>query len=282
MGKPDSLTGDALVRQADGLLDRVGFRPRVHLVLGSGLGGLVEALECDLEVPFDTLDGFPPPSVTGHAGRFLFGRISGCPVVVQAGRYHVYEGHSGDVVAAPVRLGRALGASTFIATNAAGGIRSDLGPGSLMLITDHLNLQGRNPLIGPVALGETRFPDMSVAYDAGLCALAHSVAGAAGIPLADGVYAAVTGPTYETPAEIAMFERMGADAVGMSTVPEIMVARAGGTRCLGFSLITNHAAGQTESLLDHAEVVEVGQKAGGQLQRIVVGVLAGIAQEPQS
>lgn len=282
MDATNALSGEALGAQAEALLHRAGARPHVHLVLGSGLGGLVDALDCDLEVPFDTLPGFPPPSVTGHAGRFLFGRISGCPVVVQAGRYHVYEGHAAEVVAAPVRLGRALGASIFIATNAAGGIRTDLGPGSLMLLSDHLNLQGRNPLIGPVAPGETRFPDMSVAYDAELRALAHRVASSAGLTLADGVYAAVTGPSYETPAEIAMFERLGADAVGMSTVPEVITARAGGTRCLGFSMITNHAAGQTGELLDHADVVAVGQQAGGQLQQIVAGVLSELASDAQS
>ncbi len=190
-------------------------------------------------------------------------------MLMQAGRFHVYEGHTLDVVAAPVRIARALGVDTLLLTNAAGGIAESLEPGSIMLIEDHLNLMARNPLMGPVAAGEERFPDMTTAYDPALRARAVEVAAELGIALERGVYAAVAGPSFETPAEIRMIARLGADAVGMSTVPEVVTARAGGMRCLALSLITNLAAGRSASPLSHEEVMEVGREAGRTMSRLV-------------
>ncbi len=244
---------------------RAGFRPRLHLVLGSGLGGLAKRLEDPVEVPFDELPGFPAASVEGHAGCFLLGRIAGVPVLVQAGRFHYYEGVGADVVAAPVRVGRALGARTLVLTNAVGGIRPDLVPGSLMLVDDHVNLMFWAPLAGPVADGEERFPDMSRPYDPELMAAAESVALRAGIALPRGTYGAVGGPNFESPAEVRALRTAGADAVGMSTVPEVTVARAGGQRVLAFSLVTNRAAGLGDGIVDHEGVMAYGELAGGTL-----------------
>lgn len=254
------------VREAARILNRrTGFRPRVHLVLGSGLGGLAKRLEDPVEVPFDELPGFPPTSVEGHAGSFLLGRIGNVPVVVQSGRFHYYEGVGADVVAAPVRVGRALGARTLVLTNAVGGIRPDLVPGSLMLVDDHINLMFRAPLAGPVADGETRFPDMSRPYDPALMAAAESVAQRAGVALPRGTHAAVAGPDFETPAEVRALRAAGADVVGMSTVPEVTVARAGGQRVLAFSLVTNRAAGLGDGIVDHEGVMAYAEVAGGTL-----------------
>ena len=261
---------------ADAFRASSGVHPRIHLVLGSGLGALADAVEDPVDLPFADIPGFPPPTVKGHAGHFRVGTLGGTPVLVQSGRYHFYEGHAEPVVGAPIRFGRAMGCEILIVTNAAGGIRDDLGPGRIMLITDHLNAQGRNALTGPVMEGETRFPDMTTAYDPSLRTLAVECAKAENVRLAEGCYVAVLGPTYETPAEIRAFATLGADAVGMSTVPEVAVARAGGTRCLGFSLITNHAAGKTGAALDHSEVVEVGRDAGGVLGRVIERVVAAL------
>ncbi len=255
------------------LASRLDGVPDVMLVLGSGLGPLADAVDDPTVVPFQDLPGFPPPGVEGHAGRWVHGRLEGRPVLVQQGRYHLYEGHSPDVVALPVRTARALGADTLIVTNAAGGIREDLGPGSLVMLDDHLNLQFRSPLTGPVREGEVRFPDMTEAYDRRLMAVAEAAASSEGIELSRGVYAAVPGPAYETPAEIRMLEGMGADVVGMSTVPEVLAARASGMRCLGFSLVTNPAAGRVPEPLDHADVMEVGRTAGVTLERLLRAVL---------
>lgn len=270
----DAIDGPAPVARAARLLaQRLEHRPELFLVLGSGLGHLAEVLGEAVVVPFAELPGFPPPTVTGHAGRFVAGRFGGRRVLVQQGRYHLYEGHPPGVVTLPVRVARTLGIERMIVTNAAGGIRRDLRPGSVVLLDDHINLQFANPLTGAVAQGEQRFPDMSAPYDREWMSQAEAVALGLGIPLTRGVYVAVTGPSYETPAEVRMLERMGADVVGMSTVPEVIVARAGGMRCLAFSLVTNAAAGRTTAPLDHAEVVEVGTRAGATLERLLRGVV---------
>lgn len=252
---------------------RLSRTPRVHLVLGSGLGGLADLLPDPEVIPFHEIPGFPSVSVPGHAGRFLAGQLDGVDVLLQAGRFHFYEGHAGSVVAAPVRLARALGTEILVVTNAAGGIRPGLEPGGLVLLTDQVNFQARSPLVGPVWPGETRFTDMTRAYDPDLRALALEVAGEEGIPLAEGVYAAVLGPSFETPAEIRLLARLGADVVGMSTVPEVLAARAGGLRCLGFSLVTNLAAGISGEALSHQEVMETGDRSAATLQRLVRGIL---------
>lgn len=261
------------VAAAHALGTRLGALPDVVLVLGSGLGGLADAVADPEVVPFADLPGFPAPTVEGHAGRWIAGTLEGRRVLVQQGRYHHYEGHPPEVVALPVRTARAMGAETLIVTNAAGGIRADLGPGALVVLDDHLNLQGTNPLRGPVEMGDIRFPDMTAAYDRDLVALAEECAADLGIPLTRGVYAAVPGPSYETPAEVRMLERLGADVVGMSTVPEVIAARASDMRCLGFSLVTNVAAGRSDRPLDHAEVVAVGREAGATLGRLIQAVV---------
>lgn len=265
---------------AEVLRERLRHQPEVLLVLGSGLGHLADAVEDAVRVPFTDLPGFPEASVSGHAGCFVQGRLEGRPVLVQQGRYHLYEGHPLDIVARPVRTARALGIRSMIVTNAAGGIRRDLGPGSIVLIDDQINLQFRNPLVGPARPRELRFPDMSAPYSSRLMALAEQVAVDERLPLSRGVYAAVTGPSYETPAEVRMLHRLGADLVGMSTVPEVIAARAAGMQCLGLSLVTNVAAGRSPHTLDHAEVVEVGRRAGATLERLLRGVVARFAPAP--
>mgnify|MGYP001821032435 CR=1 FL=1 len=254
--------------------DRIHQEPEVFLVLGSGLSGLAECVDNGLEIPFAQVPGFPDPGVVGHAGRLVFGEVEGKKVLVQAGRFHFYEGHDPAVIVAPVRLAARLGCRCVLLTNAAGSVSPDLDPGSILLLDDHINLMFRSPLRGPVEGGEERFPDMSAPYDPELRALARDLAAEAGIPLAKGVYAAVLGPSYETPAEIRFLRGAGADAVGMSTVPEAITARALGLRVLAFSLITNLAAGLGEGSLDHLEVVEMGREAGGRLEKLIRRVLA--------
>lgn len=248
--------------------------PSVAIVLGSGLGAMAEQVQNAVVVPYGEIPGFAPPTVAGHRGRLLAGRLEGRDVVVFQGRYHAYEGHDPRQLVVPVRTAAALGARTLIVTAAAGGVNRLYGPGTLMLLSDHLNLMGRNPLVGPVREGEDRFPDMSAPYDLVLRALALDVGRQEGIELVEGVYAAVLGPSYETPAEIRMLERLGADAVGMSTVPEVIAARAARMEVLGIALITNAAAGLTGEALDHREVLAAGEAAAERFERLVRGVVA--------
>ena len=252
------------------------FRPRVAMVLGSGLGGLAEAVESPMRLPYGDIPGFPATTVVGHAGELVAGELDGVPVILQSGRSHLYEGHEPGAAALPVRVFAELGAEILIVTNAAGGIRSDLRPPTLMLIVDHVNLMWRNPLVGPVEQGEERFPDMAQPYDALLREVARDVARERGIRLAEGVYAGVLGPSYETPAEIRMLERLGVDAVGMSTVPEVLAARARGLRVLGISSITNLAAGLAAAPLSHEEVLAAGRGLSSQLESVVRGMLLGL------
>ena len=253
--------------------ERGGLSPSIHLVLGSGLAGLAERVEDAVHIHFSRLPGFPRTSVDGHAGCFLAGRIAGTPVLVQSGRFHPYEGLGADVVAAPVRVGRELGAETLIVTNASGGIRPDLVPGSLMLVDDHIDFSFRAPLAGPVLPGEERLPDMSRPYDPELMAQAEAVALEAGIRLTRGVYGWVPGPNFETPAEVLALRAAGADAVGMSTVPEVLAARAGGQRVLAISVAANRAAGLGLDAVDHEQVVAAAAAAGEELGRVVEGVV---------
>ncbi len=248
-------------------------RPELLLVLGSGLSGLAERVEAAVEVPFEAVPGYPSVGVAGHAGRYVAGRIEGRPVLIQAGRFHAYEGHDMDVVVAPIRVAAALGVGTVILTNAAGGIARGLEPGCIMLIDDHINLQWRSALAGPLVGDEQRFPDMSEPYDRRLQALSMQVALELQMPLSRGTYAAVAGPSFETPAEVRMLEFLGADAVGMSTVPEATVARALGLRVLAFSMISNRAGGMGGDDLDHAEVLEIGERAGVGLEALIRGVV---------
>lgn len=265
----------AMIDEAAGAVSKrlEGRAPMVAIVLGSGLGHLADEVQQAVRVPYAEIPGFPQPSVAGHRGELVAGTLEDMPVLVQNGRFHLYEGHSADVAALPVRVFARLGVRTLIVTNAAGGVRPTFRAGTLMLIADHVNLMFRNSLIGPVLQGEERFPDMSEPYDTGLRALAREAAREAGIALEEGVYVGLLGPSYETPAEIRMLQRLGIDAVGMSTVPEVIVARARGLRCLGFSTITNLAAGISPTKLAHADVLEVGRKVGQALATIVRGVV---------
>ena len=270
--QPDRL--DALERA---VRERTRLKPQVGLVLGSGLGGLADSMELEVAIPFGDLPGWPPATAPGHAGRLLFGWLSGVPVVVQQGRFHLYEGHSAGFVVEPVLLMGRLGAEIVVLTNAAGGVKTSFGAGTLMVITDHINLTGRNPLIGANAdtLGP-RFPDMSSVWDVELSARLHAAASIEGVTLAEGVYACLLGPNYETPAEIRMLRTMGADAVGMSTVPEAIAARWAGLRVCGVSLVTNPAAGITSNPLSHEEVLAAANAAGPNLARVFARFLAGL------
>jgi purine-nucleoside phosphorylase len=250
--------------------------PSVALILGSGLGGLADRVQDAVTLQYADIPGFVPATVAGHRGRLVSGRLGGRNVVVFQGRYHVYEGHDLERVVLPVRTAAALGAGTLVVTAAAGGVNRMYGPGTLMLLSDHLNLMGRNPLVGAVREGEARFPDMSRAYDPALRSLALEVASQERIDLVEGVYAAVLGPTYETPAEIRMIERLGGDAVGMSTVPEVIAARAAGMLVLGICLITNAAAGLAAEPLDHREVMAAGVAAAERFERLVQAIVARI------
>jgi purine-nucleoside phosphorylase len=272
-----SAIADAVQHASDAVRKRLGStQPQVAIVLGSGLGRLADEVEHATRVPYGDIPGFHVPTVQGHKGELVAGTMSGVPVIMQSGRFHMYEGHPAHVSVLPTRVFASLGAKVLIVTNAAGGIRREFGPGTLMAISDHINLTGRNPLEGDVMPGEMRFPDMTTAYDPELRDVAHRVAMSLGITLAEGVYAALLGPTYETPAEIRMLERLGADAVGMSTAPETIVARARGMRVLGISTITNPAAGISHAPLHHAEVMEVANRMAESLSRLVRGVIAEI------
>lgn len=253
-----------------------GRRPDIAIVLGSGLGGLAATLEQADRLSYDQIPGFPAVGVQGHAGELVCGRLAGRTVLCQAGRFHGYEGHLPSVLALPARVFARAGVRALLLTNAAGGLRPALPPGSLMLVADQLNLTFRNPLAGPVRDGEARFPDMSAPFDPRLAAIAREVARAEGIPLGEGVYAGVLGPSYETPAEIRMLARLGADAVGMSTVPEVIVARHAGMRVLGLSGISNKANLDGSTVTTHEEVMEAGKVITPQMETIIRGVLRGL------
>lgn len=244
--------------------------PQVGIVLGSGLGGLADALTDAVAVPFAELPGWPAASAPGHAGRLLLGLLDGVPAVCLQGRLHLYEGNSERLVVEPVLLMRRLGAQVIVLSNAAGGIRVDWPAGTLMLIIDHLNLTGRSPLIGANddALGP-RFPDLVNAWSPRLNELMRRAAADEGVTLQEGVYAGLTGPTYETPAEVRMLRTLGADAVGMSTVLEAVVARWAGAEVVGVSLVTNPGAGITGNPLSHEEVLEAAAEAGSRFQALI-------------
>lgn len=253
-----------------------GHVPAVGIVLGSGLGAVADAVADAVDVPYDGIPGFPQPGVASHAGRLRLGRLGATGVAVLQGRAHAYEGHPLADVVRPVRTLARLGCSSMLLTNAAGSLRETVGPGRLMLITDHINGTGLNPLAGPnePALGD-RFFDMGAAYDPGLRARLLAAAAAEGIDLAQGVYHWVLGPSFETPAEIRAFRVLGADAVGMSTVPETIALRHMGVRVAGISGITNLAAGMVEgSALDHAETMTQGSAIAGDLARLLRRLLS--------
>lgn len=242
----------------------------IGVILGSGLGDYAETLEDAVKLPYSEIPGFPRSTVAGHAGMWCCGTLYGKRVVMMQGRFHYYEGYGMKDVTLPVRVMQKIGVKTLIVTNAAGGVNLGYHPGELMVIGDIFSMTAQNPLIGPNldAFGP-RFPDMSCAFDKELRALAHECANEQGFALREGVYAQMTGPTYETPAEIRMLRTLGADAVGMSTVPEVIVARHGGMRVLGISCITNMAAGILDQPLNHAEVTETANRVKGQFRNLL-------------
>jgi purine-nucleoside phosphorylase len=254
-------------------------KPVVGLVLGSGLGGLVKRIEDQRFVSYADLPGFAIPTIPGHLGRLMCGTIAGRQVLALAGRFHVYEGYSAAESAFPVRVLHALGASTLFLSNAAGGVRRSFKPGDLMIIRDHVNLTWRNPLIGPVVPGDERFPDMSDPWDPDLRKLLAECAKVAGVPVSEGVYVGLSGPSYETPAEVHVLEVLGADAVGMSTVHEVIVARAIGMRVAGMSCITNLAAGLSDGTVSHDDVLEVTKAAGEKFEQIAIEFVRKLGSE---
>jgi len=258
--------------------ERTPVQPVVGVVLGSGLGGFSDAVEEPVEIPYAEIPGWPASTAVGHAGTLVIGTAAGVPVVVMKGRAHLYEGHPPEKVVFGVRVLGRLGVRTLVLTNASGAVNTSLEPGRLVLISDHLNLQGTSPLVGPneESLGP-RFPDMSGAYDPDLRSAAHEAAGRLGLELPEGVYGAWLGPAFETPAEIRMMRALGADLVGMSTVPEVLAARHMGLRCIAISCVTNMAAGVLAEPIDHTHVLAVGARAQATLTALLRELMPALA-----
>jgi purine-nucleoside phosphorylase len=254
-------------------------QPAIGVVLGSGLGAFADELTDRIDIPYHDIPGWPRSTAVGHAGKLVIGRLGGAEVAVMAGRAHLYEGHSTQAATFGVRVLRSLGVSGMVFTNAAGGINLELERGGLVLISDHINLQGCNPLVGPNddSLGP-RFPDMSDAYSRAWRDCAKRVASELCVPIGEGVYAAMLGPSYETPAEIRFLRTIGADVVGMSTVPEVIVANHMGMKCLGISCVTNMAAGVIpDSKINHEEVLETGAMVRDTLVRLLKALVPRLA-----
>ncbi len=252
----------------------ITITPEIGLILGSGLGVLADQISQSEVIPYGDIPHFPVSTVEGHAGELVVGQLEGKAVVLMKGRFHMYEGYGVETVSFPIRVMKALGVKTLLVTNAAGGVNTSYKPGDLMIIKDHINFTFRNPLIGPNEneLG-VRFPDMSEAYSKTLRSAAKKVAEQEGLTLQEGVYIGLLGPSYETPAEIRMMRTLGADAVGMSTVPEVIVARHAGIEVLGISCISNMAAGILEQPLSHEEVMDTTEKVKEQFLKLVQGVI---------
>lgn len=269
----------AIEKAARYLQDKFPTPPRIGLILGSGLGVLADEIEQAVKIPYEQIPEFPVSTVEGHAGRLVYGQLEGATVVAMQGRFHYYEGYSMDQVTFPICVMKALGVKELIVTNAAGGVNERFQPGDLMIITDHINNMGTNPLIGPnhPELG-VRFPDMTEAYSKRLRSIAKEVAANLHIPIQEGVYVANTGPSYETPAEIRMIRAIGGDAVGMSTVPEVIVARHAQMEVLGISCISNMAAGILDQPLTHDEVIETTEKVKANFLRLVKAIVAEMAK----
>lgn len=246
---------------SDYILKKSNHSPEIGLILGSGLGSLVNLIENAEFFPYEDLPNFPVSTVEGHAGRLVIGTLQGKTVVAMEGRFHYYEGYKMEEVTFPIRVMNLLGVKTIIVTNAAGAVNTSFNPGDLMVIKDHINLSGTNPLIGKnLDSFGTRFPDMSNAYDKDLRKIVQNIATSLKLDIKQGIYAMMTGPTYETPAEIRMVRAIGADAVGMSTVPEVIVANHCGIKVIGISCLTNMAAGILDEPLNHSEVIETSNR----------------------
>jgi purine-nucleoside phosphorylase len=267
-------------RAAKFILSKTQLRPHVAVILGSGLGAFADDLAGAVRIPYEKIPGFPRSTAEGHAGRLVIGKAGDVVVAAMQGRVHFYEGYSLNEVVFPMRVLGRLGIRAAILTNAAGGINTDFKQGALVVIRDHINLQGSNPLIGPndERFG-ARFPDMSQAYSKSYRSIASEEARRLGIEAFEGVYAALTGPSYETPAEIRYLRTIGADLVGMSTAPEVIVARHMGIRVLGISCVTNMAAGILDQPINHAEVMETGERVKGHFVALLRAVLPRIAQD---
>lgn len=257
---------------------RTKIQPRAGVVLGSGLGNVMSSVEVDTEIPYGEIPGAKASTVVGHAGKMILGRVGPLPVAILSGRMHFYEGYEMSEVVLLARIVGRLGIKTLVVTNAAGGVNTSFKPGDLMLISDHINMMGVNPMRGPNidALGE-RFFDMSEAYPESLRKMARDVARKLGIKLQEGVYLALSGPSFETPAEIRAYRTLGADAVGMSTVPEVIAMAHMNIPVLGFSCITNMAAGILKQKLSHVEVMETGKRVEKDFTRLILGVLEKLA-----
>jgi purine-nucleoside phosphorylase len=254
---------------------RIDTKPKIGLILGSGLGVPADEIEQPVRLPYAEIPGFPESTVQGHAGQLVYGQLQGQSVIAMQGRFHYYEGHTLDLVTLPIRVMKQLGVQKLIVTNATGGINTAFEPGDLMIINDHINFTFQNPLIGPNddQLGP-RFPDMSRAYTPELQEITRLVAQEQGISIQEGTYIGVVGPSYETPAEIRMMRALGADAVGMSTVPEVLVAVHGGMQVLGISCISNMAAGILDQPLSHEEVMETAGKVQRRFLALVKGIVS--------
>lgn len=262
------------------IASEIRLQPRVAVVLGSGLGAFADALDEAVTIPYSAIPGWPQSTAAGHAGKMVVGLAAGVPVAVLAGRAHLYEGYTAQQAAFGVRtLGR-LGVRSLVLTNAAGGVNANFAPGALVLLSDHINLLGQNPLSGPNddTLGP-RFPDMSEAYSKTFRAIARQAGRSMGLELPEGVYAAVPGPSYETPAEIRYLRAIGADLVGMSTIPETIAANHMGLRVLGISCVTNHAAGVVDQKLDHKEVLQVGERMKDTLIELLRRIVPRLAEQ---
>ncbi len=278
----DEMSAEQLETARKSVAERERHHPTVGVVLGSGLGSFVDTLEDVVRIPFEEIPHMPGVHVSGHAGNLCVGLSNGTAVACLQGRVHLYEGHTPERVVFGVRLLSALGCRAVLLTNAAGGIRPRFVPGDLMLITDHINLSGANPLLGPNDGAGPRFPDLSHAYDIELCEAARSTAKELGIELREGVYAAMLGPSYETPAEVRMLSAVGADAVGMSTVLEVIALRHRGVRVGAMSCISNMAAGIAKTTLDHAEVEQTARQSRDAFVRLLsrwIERAAGICQD---
>lgn len=254
------------------IVGRAGRRPRVGLVLGSGLGGLVDAVDERIDIPYADLDGFPVPGVSGHGGTLALGRLGRADVAMMTGRTHYYEHGRADAMRVPLESLKAAGVEIVILTNSAGSLRPDVGPGSVMMITDHINLAGANPLVGEAS--DARFVGMTQAYDAALRNSTRHAADERRIECFEGVYAWFSGPSFETPAEIRAARILGADAVGMSTVPEVILSRFLGLRVLAFSIVTNLAAGMSGAELSHQETKNVAPTGGRRLSALLGALLS--------
>lgn len=261
-------------KSIDYIKGKIKNQPEIGIVLGSGLGDFADAIEDKIEIPYTEIPGFPVSTVKGHDGKLIFGKINSKEVCVMKGRIHYYEGYDIKEVVYPIEVLAGLGIETLILTNAAGGVNTEFEPADLMIINDHINLMGKNPLIGPndENLGP-RFPDMTDLYNKDLIEVAEKSAKKLGTDIKEGVYMYFTGPSYETAAEVRMARILGADAVGMSTVPEAIIARHRGLKILGISTITNMSTGILDTPLDHTEVVEVGQEVAGKFKEILKEII---------